>query len=84
MNKSISFLFGGLLLATFAMVNLSAAEAPLLARKTGGSSERLLQKQQERHKGASQNQPTPEPRLARKVGAPESRLLWQVRRRARA
>ena len=83
MNKMICFLMGGIMLATmFAASAVDAAELPALARKTGGAPERLLEKQQEHHKGATQKQPTPEKRLARKVGGAKTRLLWQVRHRS--
>ena len=83
MNNKIFFLMGGLLCATFAAVNLNAGTAApdALVRKAGGASERLLRKQQERRKGASQNQPEPEQQLARKVGGAKTRLLSRDRKR---
>lgn len=80
MNKTQFLYLGGLICAAFAVLSFTGSAAPALARKTGGAPERLLE--QQRHKGASQNQPAPaEQRLARKVGGAKTRLLRQMRRR---
>ena len=79
MNKIFYFLMGGLLLAMVAIVE--PTESAALARKTGGATERLLEKKRHQNEGASQNQPSPEQLLARKVGGARTRLLWQVRHR---
>ena len=75
MNKILfTLMTGGMaLLAAF-------SDTPsTLARKTGGAPQRLQQKQ---HKGCSQNQQNPA--LARKVGDPKTRLLYQAHRRGQA
>ena len=80
MNKTQFLYLGGLICAAFAALSFTGSAAPALARKTGGAPERLLE--QQRHRGASQNQPAPaEQRLARKVGGAKTRLLWPQRHR---
>ena len=72
MNKFFYTLMGALLAATCATATFTT-EAPALARKTGGSPARLQEKQQQRHKAATQNRP--DMRMARKVGGYKSSLL---------
>ena len=80
MNKTHFLYLGGLICAVFAALSFPGSAAPALARKVGGAPERLLE--QQRHRGASQNQPTPvEQRLARKVGGANTRLFRQQQRR---
>lgn len=80
MNKTQFLYLGGLICAAFAALSFTGSAAPAFARKTGGAPVRLLE--QQRHRGASQNQPVPaEPRLARKVGGAKTRLFRQQQRR---
>ena len=61
MNHSIFFLMVGALCAAISAsvlspMDLADVQVPALARKTGGASERLLKKQQERRDGESRSQ----------------------------
>ena len=75
MSKFFSILLSG---AAILATVLDTADSTPLARKTGGAPERLQQKQLNRHKGSTQNQPEPT-RLARKVGGSKTRLLHRQR-----
>lgn len=83
MKHILFFLMGGLAAMMIATAGSGeTSQAPALARKVGGSAQRLQDKQMQRHKGATQNQPAAE--LARKVGGAKTRLLSLERRRGQA
>lgn len=81
MSKFFLFLMGGLLAAVCATADMNN-QADALARKTGGAPERLQNKQQQRYKGSTQNQPD-DTRLARKTGGAKTRLLHRQHLRYR-